>query len=63
MTEIKPTTKPGRLFGVRINWKIALAVSIPLALAAATMVIGSAVSGCSLNMSAEGIALKCKESE
>jgi hypothetical protein len=57
MTETKPTG--GKLLGFKINWKIALAISIPLALA----IVGSAVSKCGLSIGVTGIALTCKDSK
>tara|TARA_Y100000310_G_C20621684_1_gene783665 strand:- start:676 stop:855 length:180 start_codon:yes stop_codon:yes gene_type:complete len=59
MTGEKQTPKSDRLLGVRLNWKIALAVCVPLALA----FVGSAVYGCSLNIGISGIALTCKDSK
>lgn len=59
MTETKPTPKPGRLFGVRLNWKIAAAVCTPLA----AMFIWAATAGCSLNIGVSGIALTCKDKQ
>ncbi len=59
MTETKPTPKTGRLFGVRLNWRIAMAVCVPLAMA----FVGSAIYGCSLNIGISGIALTCKDKQ
>ena len=59
MNEESKTTQGGRAFGLKINWKIALAVCVPLALA----FVGSAVYGCSLNIGISGIALTCKDSK
>ena len=55
MTETKTTG--GRILGVRINWRIALAISIPLTIA----LVGAAVSGCDLKLGVSGIALTCED--
>lgn len=51
--------QPGKLFGIRLNWRIALAVCVPLAMA----FVGSAIYGCSLSIGISGIALTCKDTK